>query len=58
LRRKNGRWGGIFYIFFMGWADFVKKKPEDIADYTCEVIVKKSVEQNRFYLHEVEIEKI
>lgn len=25
--------------------------------YTCEVIVKKSVEQNRFYLHEVEIEK-
>lgn len=42
----------------MGWADFVKKKPEDIADYTCEVIVKKSVEQNRFYLHEVEIEKI
>lgn len=25
--------------------------------YACEVIVKKSVEQNRFYLHEVEIEK-
>ncbi|MBR5153211.1 MAG: hypothetical protein IKW57_00215 [Alphaproteobacteria bacterium] len=25
--------------------------------YACEVIVKKSVEQNRFYLHEVEIQE-